>query len=121
MVEELKRKYTKAIKRGSEFVPAIVIGNQRFDMDYSGSSTEVEWCRKMLAKAIGKIIEQEQGATVQEPEKPKKTPVSSTEKCSACGREFGDHPGIIATCRELQGAKAKLDAIRKLSETKVKA
>lgn len=29
------------------------------------------------------------------------------EKCESCGRDFADHPGIMATCRELKLARDK--------------
>jgi len=39
-----------------------------------------------------------------------------TNSCSACGKPFEDHPGLIPTCRELQWAKASLDHVRDIAK-----
>ena len=58
-LHEIRRKHTAVRRCGAELIVSIVVNGQTFDLEYRGTSAEVEIIRDELATALMVMVEQE--------------------------------------------------------------
>jgi hypothetical protein len=56
-ITQIKRRYTKIKRCGGEWRIWLRVDQQSFRLSASGTKSEVEWWREMLAIALKKMIE----------------------------------------------------------------